>query len=183
MTDNDGQPTTPKNSSSNSPQNEAKASDFPPKGLMSGHIFIRSKYDPTRFKIRASDGTFYDYEGTPAEGDHLRRLAPVVFRSSPHSTRAEEVTEIIDPKQAARVTPLEGILIEISQDRGYGLISVVRMDGSYDRTPFKFYTSKLENQNGKLPKAGSHVLFRTHFAQGTHKDKGGCSVESQRYIN
>jgi hypothetical protein len=60
---------------------------------MTGHIFMRAKINPTRFKIKASNGKYYDYEGTPKGGDHLRRLAPVIFRYSDLSSRAEDVSE------------------------------------------------------------------------------------------
>jgi hypothetical protein len=183
MTADDGPSTLPKNPDPNSPLNDEPASEFPPDGFMSGHIFIRPRNNATRFKIRASNGMFYDYEGTPKEGDHLRRLAPVVFRCSPHSLRTEELTEITNAQDASSVIPLEGILITHNKERSYGEIAVARRDGSHDDSPFKFFLSNLEDPNSKIPKVGSHVLFKTDFARSNRLNKQGQHVGNQRYIN
>ena len=184
-TDNPQHPLPQKKPGPVSPQTESKTPEpsFPPQGFGQGHIFIRPKENASRFKIRASDGKFYNFEGTPKEGDFLRRLAPVTFRLSLLGTRVEEVSEITNPTDAMRVPPLAGILTNIHMDRGYGEVSVARIDGSYDNTPFKFFLRNLENPDSTLPKKGSRVLFRTGFSVGSRLDKGGNTVGSQRYIN
>jgi hypothetical protein len=174
---------TPKKNPDPIPQNKKMTAEYPPKGFMCGHIFIRAKNNPTRFKIKTPNGKLYDYEGTPKEGDHLRRLAPVIFRHSNLSTRAEEVSEITNPKQYLSLAPLEGILTAIDRDRGVGEIAVTRMDGTHDISPFKFFIHNLDDSNTQLPKKGAHVLFKTGFATGSRLDKQGRSVGPQRYIN
>ena len=119
MTADDGPSTLPENPDPNSPPIDESVPKFPPEGHMTGHVFIRLRNRPTNFKIRASNGKFYDYEGTPKEGYHLRRLAPVVFRCSPHHQRAGELTEITNAQDASSVIPLEGILTTHDKERGY----------------------------------------------------------------
>ena len=65
MTADDGPSTLPKNPDPNSPPTDESVPEFPPEGYISGHIFIRPRNSPTNFKIRASNGVLYDYEGTP----------------------------------------------------------------------------------------------------------------------
>ena len=79
--------------------------------------------------------------------------------------------------------PLEGILTTHDKERGYGEIAVARMDGSHDDKPFRFFLSNLEDPKNKIPKVGSHILFRTDFARSNRLNKQGQNISEQRYIN
>ena len=181
--DNDGTSTTQKNPRPKTSPTDVTSPDFPPEGYKSGHIFIRQKHEANRFKIKATNGKFYDYEGPPKEGEHLRRLAPVTFRSSPYGTRAEEVSEIKKNLNALKLNPLEGKLTLFDQGRGYGEISVTRIDGTFDKSPFKFFTRNFNDPDTQLPKVGAHILFKTDFARSSRLDKQGRNVSDQHFVN
>ena len=144
---------------------------------------MRPRDNPSRYKIKTSGGEYYDFQGTPKVGDHLRRLGPVIFRLSPLGHRVVEVEEITNPVDAAMVPPLMGRLTDIDRSRGIAWVAALRMDGTYDQNSFKFHLSNLEDPNGPLPKKGSRVLFRTDYARSNHLDKQGKPIHLSRFIN
>ena len=127
-------------------------------GFMTGHIFIRPKSNPTRYKIRASNGKFYTYEGTPKEGDFLRRHAPVVFRCSRYGFRAEELTEIKNPKDASCVIPLKGSSPTSTWIATQATLPWPASTGRTMTTPSNFASSTWKTPIANCPKSG-HMSF------------------------
>ena len=179
------QPTAQENPVQKDPQTENPAPTFPPEGFMVGHIYVRARSNPDRFTILGSNDRFYTYRGKPNEGEQLNRLAPVIFRPSLCDRDATEVSETKTPSEAAHgAFQLRGKITSVHEYGGE--LTVARKDdrqGPYDKTPTKFFLKNLENRNQKIPKVGTHVLFKTDFARSFRAHKGGGIIATQRYVN
>ena len=133
---------------------------------------------PTDFIIKTAKDTFH-YHGRPAAGQILRSLCPVIFTAQ--GNRAENVLEISSLDRAMMVPPMQAKLVSYGRgsQKGVGEIAPIRLDGTFDTKPLKFFFPL----HTEVPAPGSRVLFHTAITDSRRKDRNGRTAASQRYVD